>query len=82
MNLGLQTIKQIAENSDGIVTTKQVEEAGLNRSILKKLVEDGILDKESKGIYSMLDYFADEYKLIQMGNCPDCTKQVPIPEIK
>ena len=66
MNLGLKTIKQLAENSDGIVTTKQVEEAGLNRSILKKLVEDGILDKESKGIYSMADYFADEYKLIQM----------------
>jgi len=66
MNLGLQTIKQIAKNSDGIITTKQVEEAGLNRSILKILVEDGILDKEAKGIYSMVDYFADEYKLIQM----------------
>ncbi len=66
MNLEVQTIRQIAENSDGIVTTKQVEEAGLSRTILKSLVEEGILDKESKGIYSVADYFVDEYKVIQM----------------
>ena len=66
MNLVAQTIRQIAENSNGIITTKQVEEAGLNRSILKILVEDGFLDKESQGIYSLKDYFADEYKLIQI----------------
>ncbi len=66
MNLVAQTIRQIAENSNGIITTKQVEKAGLNRSILKILVEDGFLDKESQGIYSLKDYFADEYKLIQI----------------
>lgn len=66
MNTAIQTIRQIAEATDGIVTTKQVEEAGLSRTILKSLVEEGILDKESKGIYSLADYFADEYKVIQM----------------
>lgn len=66
MNVDVQTIRQIAEKSDGIITTKQVEEAGLSRTILKSLVEEGILDKESKGIYSVADYFVDEYKVIQM----------------
>lgn len=66
MNLEVQTIRQIAEKSDGIITTKQVEEAGLSRTILKSLVEKGILDKESKGIYSLADYLTDEYKVIQM----------------
>ncbi len=66
MNLEVQTIRQIAENSDGIITTKQVEEAGLSRTILKSLVEEGILDKESKDIYFLADYFVDEYKVIQI----------------
>ncbi|MDK2808153.1 MAG: hypothetical protein PWP24_888 [Clostridiales bacterium] len=66
MNFEVQIIQQIAENSDGIITTKQVEEAGLSRTILKSLVEEGILDKESKGIYSLADYLTDEYKVIQM----------------
>ena len=66
MNLEVQTIRQIAEKSEGIITTKQVEEAGLSRTILKSLVEEGILDKESKGIYSLADYLTDEYKVIQM----------------
>jgi predicted transcriptional regulator of viral defense system len=66
VNVDVQTIRQIAEKSDGIITTKQVEEAGLSRTILKSLVEEGILDKESKGIYSVADYFVDEYKVIQM----------------
>ena len=66
MNLEVQTIRQIAEKSDGIITTIQVEEAGLSRTILKSLVEKGILDKESKGIYSLADYLTDEYKVIQM----------------
>lgn len=66
MNLEIQTIRQIALTSDGIISTKQVENAGISRTILKTLVEEGILDKESRGIYSLADYFADEYKIIQM----------------
>lgn len=66
MNPAILTIRQIAEAADGIVTTKQVEEAGVSRTLLKSLVEEGILDKESRGIYSLADYFTDEYKVIQM----------------
>lgn len=61
-----QIIKEIANNSDGIITTKQVEDAGLSRTILKPFVEEGLLLKESQGIYSLSEASVDEYKLIQI----------------
>lgn len=60
------TIKMIAESSEGIITTKQIEEAGLSRIEIKPFVEDGVLVRESKGIYSLASSFVDEYKLIQI----------------
>jgi predicted transcriptional regulator of viral defense system len=66
MDTSFQIIKEIAEISDGIITTKQVEDAGLSRTILKPYIEEGLLLKESQGIYSLSESIADEYKLIQM----------------
>lgn len=62
----LQKIREIAEVSGGIITTKQIEEVGLSRTIIKHFVEDGFLVKESHGVYSLADVFVDEYKLIQI----------------
>ncbi len=66
MDKTFQIIRKIAEDSDCIVTTKQIEEAGLSRTIIKPFVEDGFLIKEYQGIYSLADMFVDEYKLIQV----------------
>jgi len=66
MDATFQIIRQIAENSDGIVTTKQIEEAGINRTIIKSFLEMKFLIKESQGIYSLSDMLIDEYKLIQV----------------
>lgn len=66
MNKPYKIIKDIAETSDGIITTKQVEDSGLNRTVLKSYVDKGLLVKESQGIYSLSDTIADEYKLIQI----------------
>ncbi len=66
MNKPYKIIKDIAELSDGIITTKQVEDSGLNRTVLKSYVDEGLLVKESQGIYSLTDTIADEYKLIQI----------------
>ena len=59
-------IKSIAENSDGIVTTKQIEDAGLNRTIIKNYVNQDLLVRESQGIYTLSSTLVDEYKLLQM----------------
>ena len=46
MDSTFKTIKKIAENNDGIVTTKQIEDAGLRRMVIKPYVEDGSLIRE------------------------------------
>lgn len=66
MNTAFQTIRNMAENSDGIITTKQIEAAGISRTRIKTLVEQGFLVKESQGIYSLSNMLVDEYKLIQL----------------
>ena len=59
-------IKKIAEKSEGIVTTKQIEDSGINRTSIKSCLEEGILVRESHGVYSLADNIIDDYKLIQM----------------
>jgi len=59
-------IKKIAGQSEGIVTTKQIEEAGLSRAIIKNFVEKDLLVKEAHGIYTISSVLVDEYKLLQM----------------
>lgn len=66
MDTDFQIIKEIAAVSDGIITTKQVEESGLSRTILKPYVDEGLLLKESQGIYSLSNTMVDEYKLMQI----------------
>lgn len=66
MDTSFQTLKNIADTSDGIITTKQVEAAGLSRTVLKPFVDKGLLLKESQGIYSLSNTIADEYKLVQI----------------
>jgi len=58
-------IKSIAENSDGIVTTKQIEEAGLSRTIIKNYIDQDLLIREAKGVYTISSTLVDEYKLLQ-----------------
>lgn len=59
-------IKNIAEHSDGIVTTKQIEEAGLSRTTIKSFLEQDLLVREAQGIYSIASVLVDDYKLLQM----------------
>lgn len=61
----LLTIKELGAKHSGIVTTRQVEEAGLYRGMLKKYVDEGVLLKESQGVYSLASEFPDEYVLLQ-----------------
>ncbi|MFR2513199.1 MAG: type IV toxin-antitoxin system AbiEi family antitoxin domain-containing protein [Lachnospira eligens] len=57
-------IKEIA--SDGIITTGQIEKAGISRIYIKALVEEGRLIKEAKGVYSISGEYPDEYKILQV----------------
>jgi predicted transcriptional regulator of viral defense system len=61
-----QIIKKIAEQLNGVITTKQIEEAGLKRYVIKNYLEQDLLVKESHGIYALASASLDEYKLLQM----------------
>ena len=60
-----EKIKEVGERNAGVVTTKQIEEVGIYRGLIKKFVEDGKLIKETKGLYLLVDEFPDEYVLLQ-----------------
>ncbi|MDE6847089.1 MAG: type IV toxin-antitoxin system AbiEi family antitoxin domain-containing protein [Lachnospiraceae bacterium] len=65
MDAVFEKIKEVGERNAGVVTTKQIEEAGIRRGLIKKFVEDGKLVKETKGLYLLTDEFPDEYVLLQ-----------------
>jgi hypothetical protein len=58
-------IKNIADRSDGVVTTKQIENAGLSRTIIKNYVDQELLIREARGVFTLSSSSVDEYKLLQ-----------------
>ncbi|MEO1814044.1 MAG: type IV toxin-antitoxin system AbiEi family antitoxin domain-containing protein [Acetobacterium sp.] len=66
MDTTFQIIRDIAEDTDGIITTKQIEAAGISRTRIRSLLELGFLIKEAQGIYTLANMLVDEYKLIQL----------------
>jgi len=66
LNALFEKVKEQAAVTSGIITTKQIEEAGIYRGMIRHFVKEGLLVKESKGIYSLADEYPDEYLLLQI----------------
>jgi len=60
-----ERIQGIIEKTSGIVTSKQVTEAGLHRSILSELVEANELVQVGRGVYLKPAAWEDEMYLLQ-----------------
>ena len=59
-------IKEILEvTGDGTITAEQVTDAGLHRSILHELVENGDLYRYGRGLYVLSDAWEDDLYLLQ-----------------
>lgn len=58
-------ISSAAESTNGIITTKEVENLGVSRTALKKYVDTNRLIRIRKGLYVLVDALADEYLLLQ-----------------
>jgi predicted transcriptional regulator of viral defense system len=58
-------IQEFLQNAGGIVTSKQVTEAGLHRSILSKLVSANELVQIGRGVYLKPTAWEDEMYLLQ-----------------
>ena len=57
----IEQIKQIAEQNNGILTTKLLQEHNIHRQYLKNLVDEGYLIKVSRGLYIKPDKDISEF---------------------
>lgn len=64
MDPKVKKIKALADDA-GLITTKQIEEAGISRASIKTYLDNELLVRESHGIYALSNSLVDEYKLIQ-----------------
>lgn len=58
-------IEKLIMQANGIITTEQVTSAGLHRSVLAQLVEQGQLYRVSRGVYMKNEAWEDEMYLLQ-----------------
>lgn len=58
-------IELLASENCGLITTAQVEAAGISRTALKRYVEDKQLVRIRKGLYTLEKGITDEYALLQ-----------------
>lgn len=65
MGSKFRIVKELAEKTDGIVTTEQIVEAGLSRTVIRTYLDKNLLVRESQGIYSLSDSIADSFALLQ-----------------
>jgi len=59
------SIIEIAQNNNGVITTSMVVEAGISRGILKYLVDKGRLEKSERGVYILPEVLDDEIYNLQ-----------------
>ena len=57
----LEKILQLVEKNDGYITTKEVLDKGLNKMALKRLCDNGLLERVSTGYYSLPNMINDDY---------------------
>lgn len=61
-----EKIKQILETSSGgVITAEQVTAAGLHRSILQELVDEGEIYRFGRGLYMRTSVWEDDFYLLQ-----------------
>ena len=65
MSKSIDIIYKEAEKTDGLITTKEIENLGIGRYNIKDFVSEGFLVRESKGIYSVAKEMPDEYAALQ-----------------
>ena len=47
----IEILRELAKTDGGLITTAQIEKAGINRVMIPAFIDDGILVKKGRGIY-------------------------------
>lgn len=62
----VEIIKNLSLKNGGMITTGQIEEAGISKPLIPALIENGILSRKRRGIFYYADSFPDDFQIIQM----------------
>lgn len=57
----IERIQELLNKKNGIITTSEIEELGINSRILTRMIERGIIERVARGIYISVDTIEDTY---------------------
>ena len=57
----IEKIEKLLNKRNGIITTSEVEDLGINSRILTRMIERGIIERVARGIYISVDTIEDTY---------------------
>lgn len=57
---------EVMKENNGMITTKQAKELGFSKMHLKKMLEEGKIEKVKNGVYLDRNKFGDEYYIFQV----------------
>ena len=60
-----QLIMKLAKQNNGVITTAMVVAMGCSRGSLKYLADKGMLEKSSRGVYTLPEVWDDEFVNLQ-----------------
>lgn len=68
MNPKQKEIMEYLKRNNGILSYREVKEAGLSYRTYRKMIEQQILEPLGNGLYGLADCYMDEWYLIQLRN--------------
>ena len=60
-----ETIIKLASKNNGVITSSMITKAGISRGNLKYVVDNGMLEKTTRGVYILPDILEDEFVNLQ-----------------
>lgn len=61
----IEKIEKLLKKKNGIITTNEVEELGINSRVLTRMIERGIIERVARGVYISVDTLEDTYFITQ-----------------
>ncbi len=64
----IEILKELSKRDGGLITTSQIEKAGISRVLIPTFINDRILTRKRRGIYYYKDIMPDEFYILQKKN--------------
>ena len=62
-----EKILKMLNDNNGIITTKELNDNGIDRVYMTRLIDKGIIDRVKKGLYVSKNSWGDEYFNLTYG---------------